>query len=144
MKRPIYEVRSVSHAGRTHHWGATTTRETAEQRMAERFEGNHADWAAKHHARWWVEAIETDGLFEFPSKPAPRERFTANEHEVPAEPGYGATLEIEVAAHRLRDEAPHHQRHDGGDGDHNHQLDQGEPGPGRRRAAALRTGSGSH
>ncbi|MDJ0976237.1 MAG: hypothetical protein QNJ98_17385, partial [Planctomycetota bacterium] len=74
----IFEVWSVARSdGKHHSWGARRTKEEAEQLLKERFTGEHEEWARKHHSRWWVEEVDTTGLFEIPSKPMPRDRFSA-------------------------------------------------------------------
>lgn len=72
----IYEVRSIAKSdGKLHPWGALKTRDEAEQLLAERSEGENKEWAEKYHERWWIEEIDTTGMFEIPPEPAPRESF---------------------------------------------------------------------
>ena len=78
----IYEVRSMSHNGKLHNWGARNTAEEAETLMEERFGHHHREWAAKHHKRWWVEEIDTTGAFRFPSLPQPRDMFSVREKHI--------------------------------------------------------------
>jgi hypothetical protein len=42
------------------------------------FKVNLAQGASRH----WIEVIDTSGLFEVPSRPTPRERFTARVEKV--------------------------------------------------------------
>lgn len=93
----IYEVWSIALSdGKPHSWGARRTEEEANQLLQERSTGKHEDWAKKHHGRWWVEETDTTGLFEFPSKPTPRERFTAEATQVESRPGTWNTLSVDV------------------------------------------------
>lgn len=70
----IYEVRGESHSDhRVIAYGARRTRLEAEALLRERKQrvqsvGGKID-------RWWVEEIDTTGLFEIPSRPTPRERY---------------------------------------------------------------------
>jgi hypothetical protein len=92
----IYEVRSVARTdGKTCYWGARNTREEAESLLAERTTGKQLDWARQYHARWWIEEIDTTGMFEFPDLPSPRERFTARTTPVKNAPAWD-TLLVEV------------------------------------------------
>lgn len=45
--------------------------------------------------RWWIEEIDTTGLFEFPSCPTPRERFTTRV-ERRKKPGTWETVHVDV------------------------------------------------
>lgn len=93
----IYEVYSTASSnGELHSWGARRTREEAELLMEKRFTGKNKEWAKKYHERWWVEEIDTTGLFELPSKPTPRENFTAEASEAESRPGTWNTLSVDV------------------------------------------------
>ncbi|MEL6111446.1 MAG: hypothetical protein AAFR20_01455 [Pseudomonadota bacterium] len=88
----IFEVRSISHDGKPHYWGAKHTIEEAQALLNERFGGDHKEWAERHHQRWWIEEIDTTGAFQLPSLPSPREMFRTRETYIEAED----TLDIEV------------------------------------------------
>jgi hypothetical protein len=93
----IYEVRSVSKSDKKiHHWGAKKTREGAETLLVEKSTGDKKKWADKYHASCWVEEIDTTGMFEIPSLPLPRERFTTNISIVETAPEYWNTLRINI------------------------------------------------
>ena len=93
----IYEVWSIARSdGKRHSWGARRTQEEADQLLKERFTGERAEWAKKHHSRWWVEEIDTTGLFEIPLKPMPRDRFSAEATEVKSQPPTWSTLSVDV------------------------------------------------
>tara|TARA_R110002096_G_scaffold114712_1_gene248686 strand:- start:1069 stop:1905 length:837 start_codon:yes stop_codon:yes gene_type:complete len=93
----IYEVWSIARSdGKPHSWGARKTRDEAEILLGERSTGEHEEWAQKHHSRWWIEEIDTTGLFEIPSKPAPRDRFTADTTQVESRPGTWNTLRVDI------------------------------------------------
>lgn len=70
----IFEVRAESSKGRVHTFGSRRTRVEAEQLMRESVE--RVALVGGANDRYWVEEIDTTGLFEFPSKPTPRERYT--------------------------------------------------------------------
>ena len=93
----IYEVWSIARSdGKRHSWGARRTQEEADQLLKERSAGEHKEWANKHHSRWWIEDVDTTGLFEIPSKPMPRESFTAAATQVESCPGTWNTLSVDV------------------------------------------------
>lgn len=92
----IFEVRSIAHDGKTHSWGARFSRADAESLLAERTTGDKKEWADKYHKRWWIEAIDNTGIFDFPSKPVPRERFSTEVSEVETEEGTWNTLHVDV------------------------------------------------
>jgi hypothetical protein len=93
----IHEVRSVARSdGRQHHWGARRTREEAEALLAERTTGKNQAWAEKYHERWWIEEIDTSGLFEIPSAPTPRVRYSTRTKAVETGDGTWNTLHVEV------------------------------------------------
>jgi hypothetical protein len=91
----IDEVRSISRNNTPHSWGAKTTYAEAEILLDQRFGKEHKEWAEKYHKRWWIEEIDTTGMFTLPTKPTPRERFTIREHELETKEGWD-TLKIEV------------------------------------------------
>ena len=91
----IYEVRSIARSdGKMHNWGTRYSRAEAEALLEMRTKNQV--WADKHHERWWIEEIDTTGLFEIPPAPPPRERFSTRTTEM--EPGDGTwnTLHVDV------------------------------------------------
>ena len=93
----IYEVRSFARGdGKLHSWGAFELREAAEKRLLERTTGEREAWAAEYHREWWIEEIDTTGLFEIPPKPTPRERFIAEASTVESTDGTWNTLKVDV------------------------------------------------
>lgn len=65
-----------------HSFGARRSRPEAEELLAEaqarvRRVGGRND-------RYWIEEIDTTGLFEIPQRPSPRERFTVRTHRTSA------------------------------------------------------------
>jgi hypothetical protein len=93
----IYELRSKSRGdGAMHTWGARASRADAEQLLRERTTGENAAWAAKYHEHWWIEEIDTTGLFTIPSRPAPRERFTTRTTVIETQEGYMNHLRVDV------------------------------------------------
>jgi hypothetical protein len=67
----IFEVRAESPEGRINAFGSRRTRAEAETLLRETSER-----IGKYNSRYWIEEIDTTGLFELPSKPTPRERYT--------------------------------------------------------------------
>ena len=90
----IFEVRGEGRSdGKVISYGARRTRDEAEEHLNE----SRARVAAVGGEvdRWWIEAIDTTGLFEIPDRPAPRERFTTRV-ERPNKPGHWETVHVEV------------------------------------------------
>jgi len=54
------------------------------------------EWADKYHQRWWVEEIDTTGLFQIPARPSPRERFSTKVQEIETGQGTWKTLHVDV------------------------------------------------
>jgi hypothetical protein len=52
-----------------HTWGARHTRAAAERVPAQKTMGERKEWADTYHKRWWIEEIDTTGLFEIPTAP---------------------------------------------------------------------------
>lgn len=69
----IYEVRA-EHGGRAHSFGARTTRVEAEALLAQ--SRARVEDVGGRNDRYWVEAIDTTGLFDLPSRPTPREQYS--------------------------------------------------------------------
>jgi hypothetical protein len=69
----IYEVRA-QHGENVNTFGARRNRDEAEKLLVEteaRVEG-----VGGHNDRYWIEEIDTDGMFEIPPRPSPRDRFS--------------------------------------------------------------------
>lgn len=93
----IYEIRSIARRdGKPHSWGACYSRAEAEALLVERATGENKKWADKYHERWWIEEIDTTGLFEIPPSPPPRERFSTKTTEVDTGDGTWDTLHVDV------------------------------------------------
>lgn len=85
----VFEVRSISKSSnKLHSFGSFLSRDEAEVALAKRFTGENSTWAEKHHERWWIEEIDTTGLFEIPSKQIPRERFSTRVKEIKRDKGW--------------------------------------------------------
>lgn len=90
----IFEVRGEGHSDqKVISYGARRTRTEAEELLTE----SRARVAAVGGKveRYWIEEIDTTGLFEIPTRPTPRERF-ATRVERPKKPGYWETAHVEV------------------------------------------------
>ena len=93
----IYEVQSISHNGKLHSWDACYTRPEAEQKLIDRSQGDNKNWADKYHKRWWIEEIDTTGMFSIPSQPPPRDLFTAKTRQVKSDSPSWDTLHVDIA-----------------------------------------------
>ena len=89
----IYEVRGKGNSERLLSYGAKRTREEAEALLSE--SKLRVARAGGKVERWWIEEIDTTGLFEFPSLPTPRQRFKTQD-EPRQVPGYWATSHVDV------------------------------------------------
>ncbi len=89
----IYEVRAESHEGRVNEFGSRRTRAEAEDLMRESIE--RVTKVGGRNARYWIEEIDTTGLFEFPAKPMPRERYTTRVTAT-KKPGTWQTVHVDV------------------------------------------------
>lgn len=69
----IFEVR-FENKGRVRGAGSFTDRAQAEEQLT-RFQAQVAQ-AGGANRRYWIEEIDTTGLFELPPKPTPRDRYT--------------------------------------------------------------------
>lgn len=93
----IYEVRSIDRDGaKQHAWGARHSHKEAEVLLLELTTGTKKEWADRYHERWWVEEIDTTGMFEVPPAPPPREVFRTKVTEIPTGEGTWDTLHVEV------------------------------------------------
>jgi hypothetical protein len=89
----IYEVRAQT-GDRVHSFGARTTRADAERLLAES-QQQVADVGGTNE-RYWVEEIDTTGLFEIPSRPTPRERYSVRVTPRPAQKGLWTNVDVEI------------------------------------------------
>jgi hypothetical protein len=93
----IYEVRSIARSDdKLFSWGARYSRAEADELLAERITGKNTEWANKYHKQWWIEEIDTSGLFEIPPAPSPRERFSTKITEVETGEGTLNTIHVHV------------------------------------------------
>src|SRR5262252_10799151 len=70
----IYEVRAETSKGRVHAFGARHTRPEAEDLLRESMRRVKA--VAGRNQRYWIEEIDTTGLWQPPPQPKPRDRYT--------------------------------------------------------------------
>lgn len=86
----IYEVRAETPQGRVHAFGARRSRDDAEALL-------HAtsERVGKRNSRYWIEEIDTTELFQPPSTPTPRDRYTTRVTST-TKPGTGQTVHVEV------------------------------------------------
>lgn len=87
----IYEVR-VEIKGTVLSRGVRLTRADAEELLEEVRSGEEA---AGRSSRFWVEEIDTSGLYEIPARPAPRERY-ATRVEATKKPNTWETVHVDV------------------------------------------------
>ena len=91
----IYEVRSIARRdGVMHSWGARHSRTEAEAVLAKRIADKA--WADKYHERWWIEEVDTTGLFAIPPPPVPRDRFSTRVREVATGGGTWSTCHVDI------------------------------------------------
>jgi hypothetical protein len=88
----IFEVRAQG-GERVHSFGARRTRDEAEQLLVE--SRDQVTAVGGHNDRHWVEPIDKTGMFEVPSRPTPRERFTTRITPTSAE-GAWSTVRVEI------------------------------------------------
>jgi hypothetical protein len=88
----IFEVRAQSGAS-VHSFGVRQDRAEAQQLLAEA----QARVAAVggRNDRYWIEEIDTEGLFEIPSRPTPRERFHTRVRPT-SQPRAWQTVQVEI------------------------------------------------
>jgi hypothetical protein len=70
----IYEVRAEYANGRVHAFGAARTRPEAEDLLRE--STRRAEATGVQYQRYWIEEIDTTGLWQPPPQPKPRDRYT--------------------------------------------------------------------
>ena len=71
----IYEVRAESPDRRVHAFGARRTRPEAEDLLRESM--RRVETVRGRNQRYWIEEIDTAGLWQPPPQPKPRDRYTA-------------------------------------------------------------------
>lgn len=89
----IFEVRAQS-GERVHAFGARRTRQEAEALLGESRQRVAA--VGGRNDRYWIDEIDTSGMFEIPSRPTPRERFHTRITLLPKLPQRWQTVRVEV------------------------------------------------
>jgi hypothetical protein len=89
----IYEVRAQA-GDWVHSFGARTERADAERLLAESQRG--VAEAGGKNDRYWIEEIDTTGLFEIPSRPTPRERYSVRVTPRPERKGMVTTVDVHI------------------------------------------------
>lgn len=87
----IYEVRAETDKVRS--FGARRTRDEAEALLAESI--RRVERVGGRNNRYWIEEIDTTGLFEIPPRPTPRERFSTRVEPKKA-PNTWQTVHVEI------------------------------------------------
>ncbi len=90
----IYEVRAESAKGRVHAFGARRTRSEAEDLLRESI--RRAEAAGGRNQRYWIEEIDTTGLWEPPPQSKPRDRYTTHVTKIGTPPGTWNTVHVDV------------------------------------------------
>ncbi len=89
----IYEVRAQA-GDWVHSFGARSTRAEAEHLLSE--SQQRVAEAGGANDRYWVEEIDTEGLFEIPPRPTPRERYSTRVTPRPRKKGVWETVDVEI------------------------------------------------
>src|SRR5258708_36456650 len=89
----IYEVRAGYASGRVHAFGAGRTRPEAEDLLRE--STRRAEATGIRSQRYWIEEIDTTGLWQPPPQPKPRDRYTARATTT-TPPGKWTKVHVEV------------------------------------------------
>jgi hypothetical protein len=89
----IYEVRAESDTG-VHSFGARRTRAEADALLDD--SKTRVQRVGGRNSRYWIEEIDTSGLFDLPVRPTPRVRYTTRVTKTSAE-GAWATVHVEIA-----------------------------------------------
>jgi hypothetical protein len=89
----IYEVRAESASGRVHAFGARRTRPEAEELLREWT--RRVEAAGGRNQRYWIEEIDTTGLWQPPPPPKPRDRYTTRVRTTKL-PGRWETVHVDV------------------------------------------------
>jgi hypothetical protein len=88
----IYEIR-VQSKGRVLSRGARLSRADAEELL--HVLSDQAEAAGRGGTRFWIEEVDTTGLYEIPSRPTPRERYTIRV-EVTKEPNTWPEAHVDI------------------------------------------------
>lgn len=88
----IFEVRA-QRGDWIHAFGARRSIEEAAALLDE--SRSRVEMAGGRNDRYWIEEIDTSGLFEIPPKPTPRERFAVRVIETSSPPGW-TTIHVEI------------------------------------------------
>src|SRR5215475_14900810 len=89
----IYEVRAESASGRVHAFGARRT--WAEAMVLLRESRRRVEAVGGRNQRYWIEEIDTTGLWQPPPQPKPRDRYTTRVTTT-TPPGKWTTIHVEV------------------------------------------------
>jgi hypothetical protein len=89
----IYEVRAESSNGQVRAFGARRTRREAEDLLRE--SKRRVKAASGRNQRYWIEEIDTAGLWQPPPQPKPRDRYTTRVTTTKL-PGRWETVHVEV------------------------------------------------
>ncbi len=89
----IYEVRAESAGGRLHAFGARRTRPEAEDLLRE--STRRVEEVRGRNQRYWIEEIDTAGLWQPPPQPKPRDRYTTRVTTT-TPPGKWTTVHVDV------------------------------------------------
>jgi len=89
----IYEVRAEGANGRVHEFGARRTRPEAVILLTETIRRVRA--AGGDNQRYWIEEIDTTGLWQPPAQPKPRDRYTTRVTTITHEHGWD-TVHVDV------------------------------------------------
>jgi hypothetical protein len=90
----IYEVRAT-HDGRVSSFGVRLTLDEAQALLEE--SRARVEAIGGRNDRYWIETIDTTGLFEVPSKPTPRDRYSTRVTRTSPE-GAWTTVHVDVLA----------------------------------------------
>src|SRR5215469_10543765 len=89
----IYEVRAGYASGGVHALGAGRTRPEADDLLRE--SRRHAESTGIRAERYWIEEIDTTGLWQPPPLPKPRDRFTTRVTKT-TPPGTWTNVHVDV------------------------------------------------
>ena len=89
----IYEVRREAPDGRAHAFGARRTPAEAEILLAESI--SRVEAVGGRNKRYWIEEIDTTGLWQPPAQPKPRDRFTTQVTTI-KKPGSWESVHVDV------------------------------------------------
>ena len=89
----IYEVRREAPDGRVHAFGARRTPAEAEILLAESI--SRVEAVGGRNKRYWIEEIDTTGLWQPPAQPKPRDRFTTQVTTI-KKPGSWESVHVDV------------------------------------------------